>query len=67
MITGGNITLAAGAGSTSTNNNIDSIKGIKGLVSVWIEGGTFVIDADDDAVLSMGISSSMAANSSFHW
>ena len=54
MITGGNITLAAGAGSTSTNNNIDSIKGIKGLVSVWIEGGTFVIDADDDAVHSNG-------------
>ncbi len=54
MITGGNITLAAGAGSTSTNSNIDSIKGIKGLVSVLIEGGTFVIDADDDAVHSNG-------------
>ncbi|MBN1513474.1 MAG: carbohydrate-binding domain-containing protein [Phycisphaerae bacterium] len=51
-ITGGDITITSGGGHTATISEDLSAKGIKGLASVLIEGGTFVLDCADDAVHS---------------
>lgn len=51
-ISGGQFTLTSGGGSTGQIAADDSAKGIKGAVSVAIDGGTFVIDAADDAIHS---------------
>jgi hypothetical protein len=42
------------SGDSSFNPENDSAKGIKGLISVVIEGGTFFIDAVDDGLHSNG-------------
>ena len=52
VITGGEIDVSAGGGSTATLGADDSAKGIKGAVSVVIEGGTITVDAADDAIHS---------------
>jgi len=51
LVSDGVFNITTGDGS-SGNVGEDSIKGIKGLVSVVIDGGTFTIDAADDAVHS---------------
>ncbi len=55
----GSVTILSGdftidSGDSSFDPNSMSAKGIKGLVSVVIEGGTFFIDAVDDALHSNG-------------
>jgi hypothetical protein len=52
LIAGGEFTLISGGGSTNRLADTVSAKGIKGLVSVNIDGGTFNIDAADDALHS---------------
>ena len=52
VITDGNLTVSAGGGSTASLGADDSAKGIKGAVSVVVEGGTITVDAADDAVHS---------------
>jgi hypothetical protein len=51
IVMGGTLSLKSGGGS-----NVDpgetSAKGVKGLFGVFIEGGTFTIDAADDAIHS---------------
>lgn len=54
MISGGEFTLTAGGGSNSRIEESLSAKGIKGAVSVNIDGGSFTIDAADDAIHSNG-------------
>lgn len=54
MITDGNFTISAGGGSSVRADETASAKGIKGAVSVNIDGGTFTIDAADDALHSNG-------------
>jgi len=51
-ITGGEFTIVSGGGHLAALPPDVSAKGIKGLVSVVIDGGTFNIDAADDAVHS---------------
>jgi hypothetical protein len=51
LITGGDFTLTTG-GSAGGVAAATSAKGIKGVVSVVIDGGTFAIDAADDAIHS---------------
>ena len=53
-ITGGEFSITSGGGSGSQTDGSTSTKGIKGQVSVLIEGGTFTIDAADDAIHSNG-------------
>ncbi len=55
LIAGGNFVLATGGGSGSYVDETTSAKGIKGLASVTIDGGTFTIDAADDAIHSNGV------------
>ncbi|HSN78151.1 MAG TPA: carbohydrate-binding domain-containing protein [Anaerolineae bacterium] len=52
LISDGQFTLTSGGGSNSRVDATTSAKGIKGLASVAIDGGTFVIDAADDAIHS---------------
>lgn len=54
LITAGALTLFAGGGHASRLAADTSAKGLKGAVSVVIDGGTFSIDAADDAVHSNG-------------
>ena len=54
LITGGEFNLSAGGGSGAQIAADASAKGIKGLVNVLIDNGTFVIDAADDAIHSNG-------------
>ena len=54
LITGGEFNLSAGGGSGAQIADDASAKGIKGLVNVLIDNGTFVIDAADDALHSNG-------------
>lgn len=54
LISGGEFTLLTGGGSNGRLAETDSAKGIKGVVNVNIDGGTFAIDAADDAVHSNG-------------
>lgn len=46
----GDISIVAGGGHTASIADDFSAKGIKGLVSVVIDGGTFVMDCADDAI-----------------
>jgi hypothetical protein len=54
LITGGNFYLKTGGGSGVAVGANASAKGIKGSVSVTIEGGVFTINSSDDAVHSNG-------------
>jgi len=49
-IAGGTFALSSGGGSGSRVDESTSAKGIKGAVSVTIDGGSFTIDAADDAI-----------------
>ena len=51
-ITGGEFNIFSGGGHTATISDDFSAKGIKGIVSVVIDGGTFVMDCADDAIHS---------------
>lgn len=53
-ISGGDFTILSGGGSNVTPPADLSCKGIKGVTSVVVSGGTFSIDAADDAVHSNG-------------
>jgi hypothetical protein len=53
-VTGGEITISAGGGSAAQIGTDTSAKGIKGAAAVNIDGGTFVIDAADDAIHTNG-------------
>ena len=53
-ITGGTFNITSGGGSTVTAPDTISAKGIKGIVSVTIGGGTFTISSADDAIHSNG-------------
>ena len=55
LITGGEFNLSAGGGSGAQIAADASAKGIKGLVNVLIDNGTFVIDAADDAIHSLSL------------
>ena len=52
LITAGDFTLTSGGGSSARVDETSSAKAIKGVVSVSIDGGTFVIDSSDDAIHS---------------
>lgn len=54
LITSGSFNLKSGGGSSSVVAANVSTKGIKGLVSVTIDGGVFEIDSADDALHSNG-------------
>lgn len=54
QVSGGEFTLTSGGGSTELVGEDDSAKGIKGDVSVIIDGGEFTIDAADDGIHSNG-------------
>lgn len=53
-IDGGTFTLAAGGGSQAVVSADDSAKGIKGTLSVTINGGVFAIDVAEDGIHSDG-------------
>ncbi len=55
LITGGEFTITSGGGSKQRLSSDVSAKGIKGTVSVMIEGGSFTIDAADDALHTNGV------------
>ncbi len=50
VITGGEFTLTTGGGSTATLPADLSAKGLKSAVSLTLDGGTFTVDAADDAI-----------------
>ncbi len=52
LVSDGQFTLSSGGGSSSQVGETTSAKGIKGVASVTIDGGTFNIDAADDAIHS---------------
>ena len=54
IISGGDFTITTGGGSGAVIGDDVSAKGIKGEVSVVIDGGTFRVDAADDAIHSNG-------------
>ena len=54
MITDGEISLSSGGGNNGRIDESASAKGIKGVVSVTIDGGTVTISAADDAIHSNG-------------
>jgi hypothetical protein len=54
MVTAGELTLVSGGGHSSWVDESASAKGIKGVASVTIDGGTFSIDSADDAIHSNG-------------
>lgn len=54
MVKGGTFALTTGGGSSKSISADVSAKGIKGVVSVCIDGGTFNIDAADDGIHSNG-------------
>lgn len=54
LIAGGTLTLTAGGGSGNQIDEAASAKGIKGVVNVSIDGGTFTIDSADDAIHTNG-------------
>lgn len=54
MISGGDLTIVTAGGSGSSIDETLSAKAIKGVASVLIDGGTFQIDAADDALHSNG-------------
>lgn len=54
VIAGGNLALTPGGGSNNTVGADASAKGVKGVASVVIDGGTFTISSPDDALHSNG-------------
>ena len=52
LITEGDFNLTTGGGSNNRASDATSAKGIKGVVSVNIDGGSFVIQSADDAIHS---------------
>jgi len=52
IISGGEIAVSSGGGSSRSVAEDDSAKGIKAVVNVTIDGGTFIIDSADDAIHS---------------
>lgn len=54
IISGGNFTVVAGGGSGVAPPDDPSTKGIKGLTSVQLTGGTLNVNASDDAVHANG-------------
>lgn len=52
LIRDGRFTLTSGGGSSARISADTSAKGIKGLVSVTVDGGVFTIDSADDAIHS---------------
>lgn len=54
IVTGGEFSLTSGGGSSRQVDGASSAKGIKGAVSVNIDGGNFAIDSADDSVHSNG-------------
>ncbi len=54
MVTAGELTLTSGGGHSNWVDESASAKGIKGVASVTIDGGTFSIDSADDAIHSNG-------------
>jgi hypothetical protein len=54
VVADGTVTLTAGGGSGARLDANTSAKGIKGTVSVVIDGGAFTIDSADDALHSNG-------------
>ena len=52
VVAGGTLTLSSGGGYKARVDENTSAKGIKGVASVVIDGGTFAIDAADDAIHS---------------
>ncbi len=54
IISGGTFDITAGGGSSATLSDSESGKGIKGIGSVSITGGSFIIDSADDGVHSDG-------------
>jgi hypothetical protein len=52
IITGGELILTSGGGSTSSLSQGTSAKGVKGIVSVVIDGGTITANCADDAIHS---------------
>lgn len=54
LITDGNFILSSGGGSNKNVSGDISAKGIKGVVSVIIDGGDFSINSADDALHSNG-------------
>ncbi len=54
MITAGEVSLSSGGGSNSSIDASSSAKGIKGVVSVTVDGGTITVSSADDAVHSNG-------------
>jgi hypothetical protein len=54
LVADGEIILASGGGSSGRIDESASAKGIKGVVSVVIDGGSFTIDSADDAIHSNG-------------
>ncbi|MCW1968288.1 MAG: carbohydrate-binding domain-containing protein [Anaerolineae bacterium] len=54
LVKNGKFTLASGGGSAVRPNDSVSTKGVKSGVSMVIDGGTFAINASDDAVHTNG-------------
>jgi hypothetical protein len=54
LITGGSFKLVSGGGSLNIIGDDLSAKGIKGVTSVTINGGTFIIDSADDTIHANG-------------
>ena len=54
IVSGGEITVQSGGSSHAWVDASTSAKGIKGVVSVNIDGGSFTIDSADDAIHSNG-------------
>ena len=52
LIAAGDFTMNTGGGSSAGVDKTISAKGIKGVVSVSIDGGTFTINSSDDAIHS---------------
>jgi hypothetical protein len=54
MVIDGELTLVSGGGHSSRVDESASAKGLKGVASVTIDGGTFSVDSADDAIHSNG-------------
>jgi hypothetical protein len=62
VIAGGNLALTPSGSSNSTVGQATSAKGVKGVASVVIDGGTFTISSADDALHSNGAVTVNAGN-----
>lgn len=52
LINGGSFSITSGSGANSTPSDALSTKGLKGVASLEINGGTFTLNCQDDAVHS---------------